>query len=115
MKPRIGDILIGIIIVLLALGIWIYPHLGEQGKVCIISVDGKVYGEMNLARDGEMKLPGCVVRVENGSVFVTGSTCPDKVCERTGKISKSGEGIICVPNRVSIEISGESETDVIAG
>ena len=116
MKPRAGDFIIGILILLLAVGIWAYPHfIAEEGKVCRISVDGKFYGEMSLSDDGEMKLPGCVVKVKDGKVFVEESTCPDKVCERTGKISKSGESIICVPNRISIEITGESATDIIAG
>ncbi len=115
MKPRAGDFVIGILILLLAAGIWAYPHLiADEGEVCRISVDGTFYGEMSLSRDGEMKLPGCTVMVEDGKAFVINSDCPDKVCERTGKISKSGESIICVPNRVSVEISGESEADVIA-
>ena len=116
MKPRAGDFVIGILILLLGVGIWVYPSFfAEEGKACRISVDGKFYGEMLLSRDGEMKLPGCTVKVEDGKVFVVDSTCPDKVCEKTGKISKSGGSIICIPNRISIEISGESETDIIAG
>lgn len=116
MKPRAGDFVIGILILFLAVGIWIYPRfVSEKGKVCRISVDGKVCGELSLSEDGELKLPGCTVKVTNGEVFVVDSTCPDKVCEKTGRISKSGESIICVPNRVSVEITGECETDIIAG
>lgn len=116
MKPRAGDFVIGILILLLAVGIWVYPSfVSEEGKVCRISVDGKLYGEMSLAEDGEIKLPGCTVKVEDGEAFVENSTCPDKVCEKTGRISRNGESIICVPNRVSVEISGEGETDIIAG
>ncbi|MBE6912842.1 MAG: NusG domain II-containing protein [Oscillospiraceae bacterium] len=117
MKPRIGDFIIGIFIFLLAVGIWTYPHLkdDEAEKVCKISVNGEVVEEMPLSRDGEVKIEGCIVKVEKGEVFVTESTCPDKVCERTGKISKSGESIICVPNHISVEISGERANDIIAG
>ena len=117
MKPRIGDFLIGIFILLLAVGIWIYPHLksDDEEKVCKISVNGEIVEEIPLSRDVEVKIDGCIVKVEKGEVFVTDSTCPDKVCERTGKISKSGESVICVPNHISLEISGERENDVIAG
>ena len=115
MKPRIGDFVIGILIFLLAAGIWLYPHMKEEGKLCRITIGGKLHSKISLSDDGEMELPGCIVRVKNGEVYVTDSDCPDKVCENTGRISKSGESIICVPNRISIEISGEAENDVIAG
>ena len=115
MKPRTGDFIIGILIFLLALGIWIYPYMQEEGKLCRITVDGKLHSEISLSDDCEVKLSGCIVKVRDGEVYVTDSDCPDKVCENTGKISKSGESIICVPNRISIEISGEAENDVIAG
>ncbi|ODN31252.1 NusG domain II-containing protein [Fervidobacterium thailandense] len=35
--------------------------------------------------------------------WVDGSTCPDKICEKMGKVSEGGS-IICVPNRMVIEI-----------
>ena len=49
------------------------------------------------------------IACENGEIYVKESTCTDKVCMRSGRISKSGEGIICAPNRVSIEIDGKSD------
>jgi hypothetical protein len=47
------------------------------------------------------------VTSENGEIYIEESDCPDKVCVRSGRISKSGEGIICAPNRVAIKINGE--------
>ncbi|HBE87040.1 MAG TPA: hypothetical protein DDW53_19330, partial [Lachnoclostridium sp.] len=38
---------------------------------------------------------------------ITEASCPDKVCVRTGKIHRSGELIVCLPNRVVITIEGE--------
>ncbi len=35
-------------------------------------------------------------------IWVTESNCPDKICEKTGKV-KPGGSIICVPNRTLIE------------
>ena len=32
--------------------------------------------------------------------------CPDKLCEKTGKISKNGETIVRLPHRVVVEIQG---------
>ncbi len=33
--------------------------------------------------------------------------CPDKLCVKQGKISKSGESIICLPHKVVVKISAE--------
>ncbi|MEN3041732.1 MAG: NusG domain II-containing protein [Fervidobacterium sp.] len=35
-------------------------------------------------------------------IWVTDSDCPDKICEKTGRVGPGGS-IICVPNRMIIE------------
>ena len=39
------------------------------------------------------------------------SSCPDHICENTGKVKFVGEQIVCLPNRVSVTISGEMGDD----
>jgi hypothetical protein len=62
--------------------------------------------------DGEttLRVPGplgeTVVVIENGTVQVTSSPCPEKICIKTGRISKPGQWIACLPNRVFISIRG---------
>uniref|UniRef100_A0A7C4VUW7 NusG domain II-containing protein n=1 Tax=Fervidobacterium thailandense TaxID=1008305 RepID=A0A7C4VUW7_9BACT len=46
---------------------------------------------------------------EGRYVWVEGSTCPDKICEKTGKVSEGGS-IICVPNKMIIEVKGRKDT-----
>lgn len=47
------------------------------------------------------------VKPEDGQVWVTEATCPDKICIHQGKISQEGETIVCLPNRMIIQIFGE--------
>ncbi len=61
----------------------------------------------NASFDVESKGISLRIEVENGAVSVVSSSCPDHVCEQTGKISKNGQAIICIPAQVVIEISGE--------
>ena len=51
------------------------------------------------------------VCVAGGTVSVSDSDCPDKVCVRTGKISRAGQAIICIPAEVVIEITGGGKAD----
>ena len=80
----------------------------EKNNVAQITVDGKVHNELPLDKNavyivksnfGENK-----VIVEDGCVFVENADCKDKVCVKTGKISKSGEIIACLPHKLLIEV-----------
>jgi hypothetical protein len=54
------------------------------------------------------------VEISGGRVRMVDSACPDKLCVRTGWISQPGGSIICLPNRVVLEIkSGNGGPDAI--
>ncbi len=53
-----------------------------------------------------------VVSIRGRAVRVVRSDCPAKLCVRTGEISRPGQAIICVPNRVVVRLSGR-EVDAI--
>ena len=53
------------------------------------------------------------VIIEDGKVCVRDADCPDKICERSGKISRSGSMIACLPNGIVITVTKESKDDLI--
>ena len=57
-----------------------------------------------------VRVPGplgeTVVEIADGAVRVVSSPCPEKICIKTGRISKPGQWIACLPNRVFISIRG---------
>jgi hypothetical protein len=54
------------------------------------------------------------LEVRDGRVRMVDSACPDKLCVKTGWISSPGESIVCLPNRVVIEVvSGDGGPDVV--
>ena len=51
-----------------------------------------------------------VVEISGGTVSVTEASCKNQVCVRHGAISKTGESIVCLPNRLVVRIqSGSAE------
>ncbi|HEB29979.1 MAG TPA: NusG domain II-containing protein [Spirochaetes bacterium] len=50
------------------------------------------------------------VIIEDGEVWVEDSPCREKICIKMGRKKRVGEQIVCVPNRVIVEITGENET-----
>ena len=67
-----------------------------------------------LKKDGVFSLNGGTntLVIENGEAWVSEADCPDKICMGMGKISKNGEFIACLPNRVIIVVEGGEESPV---
>ncbi len=110
--------LILLFVVLLAgiIGI-VFMNSADKGKSAEIIVDGKTTKIISLDENYEKQVNSVVVCCENGEIYIKESNCPDKVCMRSGRISKSGESIICAPNRVAVKIDGKKGNlpDAITG
>lgn len=109
---KIGDILLAACVLLAAAYLFIRPLFTEEaenaeivfaetGETQIIPLDlDKEYDV--ISRGIEMK-----VRVKDGSVDVSGSTCRDGICKNTPPISRAGQSIVCAPAGVVVRIAGE--------
>lgn len=102
------DFILVLIVLVVGFAGLIFLNSADKGKTATIKVDGEAVETLLLNEDTSVEFNNVVIACENGEIYVKESTCTDKVCMRSGKISKSGEGIICAPNRVSIEIDGKS-------
>jgi hypothetical protein len=89
--------------------------LGKQGDTVTVTVDGKVYGEYALARDTEVEILSDggynLLVIRDGAALVEDASCPDGICAAHSPISRNGESIICLPNKVVISVSAESENE----
>ena len=110
-RVRIWDfVLIAALLAVCFSILWIPRPMGASATV---SVDGKVVAVLPLEKDTVYALPdGTRVEVCDGQVFVTHATCEDKLCEEMGKISREGQTVLCIPNRISVVISGEVDAYV---
>lgn len=94
---------------------------GTDGGSLTVTVckDGKeVYTAKldEIAEPTEVGVGGCVVSVTSDGVYVKKADCPDKLCVGQGRITKAGQSIICLPNRVSVYLTGEkAEVDAVVG
>ncbi len=56
------------------------------------------------------------VRIEHDGVYMENANCPDKLCVHQGRISKTGQSIICLPNKIIVEIVGKKpDVDAVSG
>ena len=89
---------------------------------CVIKVEGEVVKTVPLSSVDEaysLEIDGAlpvVVRLTNSSVKVETAFCPDKLCEHTGEITRSGQSIVCLPAKVSVTLESsktENEFDAV--
>lgn len=113
---RKADIILFILLVLLG-GALAFPALfmSSGGDTVKVTVNGKPYGTYKLSEDKEITISrsGHVnrFRIKDGTVDMVEASCKNQICVHEGKISRSGQSIVCLPNRVSIVIEGKGGDD----
>lgn len=53
-----------------------------------------------------------IVVIENGEVAIIQADCQDDLCVKDGFIKNPGEMVVCLPNKVVVEIKGQSTSQV---
>ena len=108
-KPSIRELIIIAAIILSAVTVFIISTaLKSDGKTAVISVAGRVSAEINLnAEDKTFSLDSIeniTFERKDNRIRIISSDCPDKICKKTGFISDCGETIVCMPNKIIVEI-----------
>ncbi|WP_302627018.1 NusG domain II-containing protein [uncultured Eubacterium sp.] len=115
MKKYKADIVLIVILVIIAFisYIVIYNFMSKQGDVVEVYLEAKLIKKVPLDTDTEFEVKidnhVNVVRVEKGFVFMLDADCPDKLCQKQGKIHNSGETIVCLPNKIVIRVNAEKQ------
>ena len=88
-----------------------------SGARAVVTVEGREVGRYPLSKNGTFPLNGGtnILVVENGEAWVSEANCPDKVCMGMGKISRNGEFIACLPNRLLVVVEGAAEDSPVDG
>ncbi|MCF0229037.1 MAG: NusG domain II-containing protein [Parasporobacterium sp.] len=93
---------------------------GSSADRVLITLSGNVYGTYNLHENRiievESENSSNIVVIEDGAVYMKEADCPDRYCISTGKISRVGETIVCLPHRIVVELekSEGSSADIDA-
>ncbi len=88
-----------------------------SGNTVVISVNGEEYGRYPLDVDREIDVDTVyghnTVVISASTVRVSDSDCPNLDCERFGRISRPSQTIMCLPHRMLIRITGETDIDAV--
>ena len=111
MKKR--DIILIASILIVAIAFFLIVELTkEEGAGVTVKVDGVKVAEYSLSNNGTYPLNGGtnILVIENGKAYLTDANCPDKLCIHQGKISRTGETITCLPNKLTVTVFGAEES-----
>lgn len=117
-SPRLRNdiILFAVIIIIAVSGLLILNFSRAEGKSVIILIDGvetaRYSINTNLEKVIETENGSNTLVIKSGKVSVKNADCPDLVCVKHREISKDGETIICLPHKLVIEISKETDDNL---
>ncbi len=87
----------------------------RQGDTVIIRQNGEVYCQVDLYTDRVIDVNGTnTVVIQNGEAYMESADCPDQLCVHQGRISDSRKEIICLPNRVTVSVTKQSDYDAVS-
>lgn len=117
-KLKNDIILVSVIAACLLLSLAVFLLLRGSGGYAVVIVDGKETVKYPLSKDAIVNIVSDesddhnTLKIENGKASITSASCPDGVCVAHRAISRNGETIVCLPNKLVIKIISESE-DVV--
>lgn len=114
---RKQDIIIFGIIAALAAAAFVIVGLAGSAPAAYVevSVNGSVIETHEISENGEYSVEGytggtVVFTIDNGVVDVISAECPNQICVKHSPISRTGESIVCLPNRVVITLRGRTSS-----
>ena len=115
---KAGDYgLVGLLFLISMIGFW-KVHSLPEGQYVVVQIDNRGEYRYAIGETGQIELNGPLgmvrIRMENGHVWIEETPCPHQLCKKMGHISKAGETLVCIPNKVFIIIEGDSPSDVDA-
>lgn len=111
------DILISAAVILLLAALSLPLYFAKGDVTAQIYYDGNLVEEINLTRSSEKRdiITGennaCIIRADKNEIYFLESDCPDKICIKSGRLSKSGQFASCVPEKVTVILKGNKNGD----
>lgn len=118
-----NDVIIIVSFVLIAVisAVWFAISMNNKSKTKYVEVyvDNTPYKSVKFSDNMpeqtftvQTKYGWNTVHIANGKVNVENANCRDKICVKSGYISKTGQSIVCLPHKMIVEIKGNGENEI---
>lgn len=110
-------ILISICLVVAVFLLLIMNFTRKEGGYATVVVNGVETATYPLDKDVTVTLSNDqtngynLLVIEGGYASIVEANCPDKLCVRQKKIKYNGQTLVCLPNKTTVKIVSNSESD----
>lgn len=97
---------------------YLFMQLKPKGSAAVLALDGKTVETVPLMQLSEARtytINGTEITVSRDGARFASSPCPDKLCVKTGMVTRAGDSAVCLPQRVSVRLTGENGADRVTG
>ncbi len=112
-----------LIVVLLAAALAVYGFISlfsaknTKEAQAVVYLDGEVQGRYPLDHDTSVTIQAesggyNILEIRNGKADITEASCPDKICVNHCPVQNRGESLVCLPNKIVVEIENGGETEI---
>ena len=95
----------------------LFKLIGKSGGSALVYHDGELIKTIDLSIDNKYVVSGdngdVVIVVSGGKIKVDEENSPLHLCSKQGYISNTYESIVCLPNKIVINISGDDLDAVV--
>lgn len=100
-------------------GVSLYSAISTRAPEAVVYLDGEEQGRYPLSEDTTVEIRQesgyNILQIRDGKADITEASCPDKVCVNHRAVSGQGESLVCLPNKMVVEIENGRESGVDAG
>lgn len=108
LKPL--DIVTFLFLISLSVGLFLSSLSGGSGSKVLIETPTETL-QYSLTRNKIIKVEGAigtsVIEIQKGRVRMIESACDHKLCIKKGWTYRTGDSIVCLPNRVRVKVIGK--------
>ena len=124
MKPFLGrfDVRLFFGLLFISVLLLLLPLLRQDACIAVIEYKGTELQRIDLSAVSEpqtLHFTGvCPVELlaEPGAISFSDSACSDRICIRTGTLTKPGQAAVCLPAQISVRLIGkDTATDAVTG
>lgn len=112
-----NDFILIISVIFIALSVFLFLRFTKEegsGQV-VVKVEGEEFGRYDINEDNKININNTnILAIKDNKAYIEEADCPDKLCVEQKAISRDGESIICLPNKVIVTIESSEQSDVDA-
>lgn len=101
------------------LALTFFQNQATQNAQVVVTIDGEWYAAYPIDTDRieRISLPDGsynVLEIKNGKAEISEASCPDGICVKHRAVNKQSQSIVCLPNKVVVEIESGEEAELDA-